>query len=160
MGPRSQFRVVAISKLPFSVGPCPWCRTKTIRLQDFRLQLFEIILLCLLVAAVLSFFRSPWFKGMFGEALVSTLLRRSLEEDTYRLLNDLTLPSGAGTTQIDHVVLSRFGVFVIETKNMKGWIYGSPDQVQWTQVIYRHKSRFQNPLHQNYKHIKTIQSLL
>ncbi|WP_339385147.1 nuclease-related domain-containing protein, partial [Vibrio paracholerae] len=38
-----------------------------------------------------------------------------------------------GTTQIDHIVVSKFGVFVIETKYMKGWIFGSKDQKQWTQ---------------------------
>lgn len=76
------------------------------------------------------------------------------------MLKDLTLPSRGGTTQIDHVVVSRFGIFVIETKNMKGWIYGSADQAQWTQVIYRHKSKFQNPIRQNYKHVKAIQELL
>ncbi|MEX2714624.1 nuclease-related domain-containing protein, partial [Vibrio cholerae] len=46
------------------------------------------------------------------------------------------------------------------TKNMKGWIFGSKEQKQWTQKIYRHVSKFQNPLHQNYKHVKTLESLL
>jgi len=43
---------------------------------------------------------------------------------------------------------------------MKGWIFGSPNQKTWTQKIYKHSSRFQNPLHQNYKHVKTLESLL
>ena len=43
---------------------------------------------------------------------------------------------------------------------MKGWIFGSPKQRTWTQKIYKHSSKFQNPLHQNYKHVKTLQSLL
>jgi restriction system protein len=43
---------------------------------------------------------------------------------------------------------------------MKGWIFGSASQRQWTQQIYKHKHKFQNPLHQNYKHVKTLQSLL
>jgi len=43
---------------------------------------------------------------------------------------------------------------------MKGWIFGSPNQKTWTQKIYRHSSKFQNPLNQNYKHIKTLESLL
>lgn len=43
---------------------------------------------------------------------------------------------------------------------MKGWIFGGSDQARWTQVIYRHKSQFQNPIRQNYKHVKAVQDLL
>jgi hypothetical protein len=58
-----------------------------------------------------------------------------------------------GTTQIDHIVLSKYGIFVVETKNYKGWIYGDAKSRTWTQVIYRKKTKFQNPFFQNYKHI-------
>jgi hypothetical protein len=43
---------------------------------------------------------------------------------------------------------------------MKGWIFGSPTQKTWTQKIYKHSNKFQNPLHQNYKHVKTLATLL
>jgi hypothetical protein len=76
------------------------------------------------------------------------------------LFHDVTLDSARGPTQIDHIVLSRFGVFVIETKNYKGWIFGDAKSKQWTQTLYRKKSKFQNPLRQNYKHVKAIQSFL
>lgn len=56
--------------------------------------------------------------------------------------------------------MSRYGIFVIETKNMKGWIFGSPGQKTWTQKIYKHSNKLQNPLHQNYKHTKTLESCL
>ena len=72
----------------------------------------------------------------------------------------MTLPTEDGTTQIDHIIVSRYGVFVVETKNMKGWIFGNPDQKTWTQKIYKHSTNFQNPLHQNYKHLKSLESLL
>ncbi|EIU7615552.1 NERD domain-containing protein [Vibrio vulnificus] len=108
---------------------------------------------------VVSIFKSRWFKGVFGEFLVNKLLSQ-LPDSDYTLVRDVTLPTDDGTTQIDHIVVSRFGVFVVETKNMKGWIFGSKNQKQWTQKIYRHSSKFQNPLHQNYKHVKTLESLL
>jgi uncharacterized paraquat-inducible protein A len=57
-------------------------------------------------------------------------------------------------------VVSRFGVFVIETKNMSGWIFGAADQSNWTQVLYKVKYRFQNPLRQNYRHVQTIKDQL
>ena len=104
--------------------------------------------------------QSPWFKGTLGEIRVHLSLRGLLDKHEYRLFHDLMLPVRDGTTQIDHVIVSRFGVFVIETKNLKGWIFGGADQAQWTQVVYRRKSKFQNPIRQNYKHLKAVQELL
>ncbi|MBE5158952.1 nuclease [Vibrio parahaemolyticus] len=108
---------------------------------------------------IVSVFKSRWLKGVFGEFLVNRLLSK-LPESDYTLIKDVTLPTSDGTTQIDHIVVSKYGIFVVETKNMKGWIFGSTRQKQWTQKIYRHSSKFQNPLHQNYKHIKALETLL
>lgn len=114
------------------------------------------ILLLLLAITIL---KTRWFKGVFGELLVNRLLS-TLPTSDYTLIKDVTLPTHDGTTQIDHILVSRYGIFVIETKNMKGWIFGSIKGKLWTQKIYRHSSRFQNPLHQNHKHVKTLESLL
>lgn len=95
-----------------------------------------------------------------GESKVSLALMRHFPPPAYHLLNSVTLQVDDGTTQIDHVLVSRFGVFVIETKQYKGWIYGTASQPSWTQVLYKHKYRFQNPIHQNYKHLKAVQALL
>ncbi|MCG7542626.1 NERD domain-containing protein [Pseudoalteromonas sp. MM17-2] len=108
---------------------------------------------------ILCVFKSPWFKGLAGEFVINRLLSQ-LPSSDYTLVKDVTLPTESGTTQIDHLVISVYGLFVVETKNMKGWIFGSKTQKQWTQKIYRHSTRFQNPLHQNYKHTKTLESLL
>ncbi|WP_321529346.1 NERD domain-containing protein [Sedimenticola selenatireducens] len=104
--------------------------------------------------------KSPWFKGMLGEFVVNLSARWFLDKETYHLIRNVTLPTPDGTTQIDHVIVSRFGLFVVETKNMKGWIFGSPQQKRWTQKIYKHTQQFQNPLHQNYKHLRALQGLL
>ncbi|MCS0383848.1 NERD domain-containing protein [Vibrio diabolicus] len=108
---------------------------------------------------IVSVFKSRWLKGVFGEFLVNRLLSK-LPESDYTLIKGVTLPTNDGTTQVDHIVVSRYGIFVVETKSMKGWIFGSARQKQWTQKIYRHSSKFQNPLHQNYKHIKALETLL
>ncbi|ENJ1575437.1 NERD domain-containing protein [Vibrio parahaemolyticus] len=130
------------------------------------MNIFEAFLnvlaqVCYLVPLLLivSVFKSRWLKGVFGEFLVNRLLSK-LPESDYTLIKDVTLPTNDGTTQVDHIVVSRYGIFVVETKNMKGWIFGSARQKQWTQKIYRHSSKFQNPLHQNYKHIKALETLL
>lgn len=121
------------------------------------LRLLGAFVALLILATVL---KSRRFKGWLGEKVVGTYLRRHLDEAEYHILDDLILPARDGTTQIDHVVLSRFGIFVIETKNMAGWIFGDADQASWTQVLHRKKSRFQNPLRQNYGHVKTIEAHL
>ncbi|QKG00173.1 NERD domain-containing protein [Aeromonas hydrophila] len=115
-------------------------------------------LLPLLLIATLI--KTPWFKGMIGEWFINLSLHLFLDKQEYHLLKDVTLPTPQGTTQIDHVLVSRFGVFVIETKNIKGWIFGNPAHKSWTQQIYRRRHSFQNPLRQNYLHVMTLRSLL
>lgn len=109
---------------------------------------------------LIAFLKSSFMKGVFGEFLVNLAAKLFLDKHIYTLFKNVTLPAEDGTTQIDHIIVSRYGVFVIETKNMKGWIFGSPQQKTWTQKIYRHTSKFQNPLHQNYKHTQTLQAAL
>lgn len=101
--------------------------------------------------ALYFFLKSPTVIGAEGERRINSTLSRKLDERDYVLVEDLTLPTSHGTTQVDHIVLSRFGVFVIETKNMSGWIFGGKDQARWTQVMRRKKSQFQNPIRQNYR---------
>lgn len=117
------------------------------------------MLLILFGIGLLKAFK-PYLKGKFGEFAVQAHVKLYLD-DRYILINDVTLPDEqGGTTQIDHIVLSPFGVFVIETKNYKGWIFGGECQKMWTQKIYKKSFKFQNPLHQNYKHVKVLQSVL
>ncbi len=120
--------------------------------------LFVIIVFAVVFLGI--YLKSPTVVGAAGERQVNALLSRKFTEPDYILIEDLTLPSGHGTTQVDHIILSRFGIFIVETKNMSGWIFGNENQVRWTQVLHRHKSQFQNPLRQNYHHLKVVQNLL
>lgn len=110
--------------------------------------------------ALLAFLKSRFFKGLFGEFFVSLLAKLFFDKNKYHLVKNVTLPAEDGTTQIDHIIVSRYGIFVVETKNLKGWIFGSENQPMWTQKIYKHSNKFQNPLRQNYKHLKTLESVL
>ncbi|WP_019140230.1 nuclease-related domain-containing protein [Noviherbaspirillum massiliense] len=131
-----------------------------VNLPSLLAQLFANLwyLIPLLLLAAIA--KSAWFKGMLGEAVVNLSAKFLLDRNEYHLIKNVTLPVEDGTTQIDHVIVSRFGVFVIETKNMKGWIFGDARQKTWTQKIYRHSTKFQNPLHQNFKHVKALEALL
>jgi hypothetical protein len=123
-------------------------------------QIFKYVLIIAPVMILLGVFKSAWFKGIAGEAIVNLVTRFRLNRRDYHLIRDVTLQDGNGTTQIDHLIVSRYGVFVVETKNMKGWIYGGEHEPRWTQKIYRHTHTFQNPLRQNQKHVKTLAALL
>ena len=81
---------------------------------------------------LIGLFKSPWAKGQIGELLVRLFAHWQLDKQTYRRLHNVTLNTPDGTTQIDHVFLSPYGIFVLETKNMSGWIFGSEKQAQWT----------------------------
>lgn len=119
-------------------------------------SLFWLIPAILLIGLL----KSPWAKGHIGELLVRLLAHWQLDKQTYRRLHNVTLNTPDGTTQIDHVFLSPYGIFVLETKNMSGWIFGSEKQSQWTQQIYKQRFKFQNPLRQNYKHLKALEATL
>ena len=100
-------------------------------------------------------------KGIWGEKLVQAGAALTLPSLEYRKYHNVTLPTPRGTTQIDHVFVSAFGVFVVETKNMAGWIYGSEQDREWTQVFPGgQKFKFQNPLRQNYGHVQALEDAL
>lgn len=121
---------------------------------------FALLLIALLLLIFVPFRGSTRLKGQTGEEEVRRIIERHLDPLIYREFLDVTVLVGERTTQIDHIYVSPFGIFVIETKNMSGWIFGNAYHPQWTQVIYRSKARFQNPLRQNYGHIKALESLL
>lgn len=100
------------------------------------------------------------FKGFIGEAMGSLAHKMLLDKSIYRELNNVTIPTPDGTTQIDHVIVSRYGIFVIEAKNMNGWIFGDEKSAQWTQSFPGGKFKFQNPLRQNYRHTKCLAEFL
>ena len=105
--------------------------------------------------------KRPFLIGKRGENFVSRKLLE-LDSEHYKVLDDLMLPSrgNTNTTQIDHIVVSDFGIFCIETKSYSGWIFGHAQQRHWTQVIYRYKKKFYNPLRQNYAHIKAVEAIV
>lgn len=115
---------------------------------------------CIGIILIKGALNSRSFKGWLGESKVRRVVRTQLDEERYRQLHDVTLPTSDGTTQIDHIIVSIYGIFVIETKNMGGWIFGNPNQPKWTQTFGKSKNSFQNPLRQNYKHIKELDALL
>jgi restriction system protein len=99
-------------------------------------------------------------KGWVGEKVTQLGMWAKLDRQVYRRCHDVIVPSSNGTTQIDHVLVSRYGIFVIETKNYKGWIFGDAYAAQWTVSHFGKKFPFQNPLRQNFRHTQCLADYL
>ncbi len=103
--------------------------------------------------------KSPSIIGKAGENKVARILDSLPRE--YKVLNNVIIPNQRGTSQIDHIVVSPYGIFVIETKNYEGWIFGSENSEQWKQTFKTAKGHdFYNPIKQNWGHIYALSSYL
>jgi len=78
----------------------------------------------------------------------------------YHHFRKIILPTSRGSSEIDHLIVSPFGLFVIENKKRSGWIFGDENNRYWTAVHFRRKYQFQNPLHQNFGHVKALEEVL
>ena len=87
---------------------------------------FLIIIAFIALVIYLCWYNSPKQKGKRGEARIHDVIMQLPDE--YHVLDDVVLPTNRGTTQIDHIVVSKYGVFAIETKNYRGDIYGDDDR--------------------------------
>lgn len=106
-----------------------------------------------------SVLRDPSYQGEAGENYVAYILSK-LPEDYYSI-NNVIIPSQNGTSQIDHVVVSPFGIFVIETKNYKGWIFGYENSKKWKETFKTTDgSYFWNPIKQNWGHVYALSEYL
>lgn len=106
--------------------------------------------------------------GDIGERNVSTYLS-DLPYEEYDVFNDLLIRDGKYTSQVDHIIICRSGVFVLETKNIHGKVYGSSNTEFWKQYLpdtgYRQygftkEHQLRNPIWQNEGHIKTLRRLV
>ena len=124
---------------------------------------YQHVLIALAIGCLLGYaiarVRASSFQNR-GEALVCRELQAHFGSPDFHLLNHITLKIDNDTTQIDHILVSRFGIFVIETKDYSGWIFANAKQSTWTQVLYGGKFKFQNPIFQNLRHLQAVQELL
>lgn len=98
--------------------------------------------------------------GLAGEQQVHTVLTQRFPPSW--VLRDVTLPDpNGGYAQIDHILVSQGGIFVIETKQWAGRIDASPRAAQWLQWFPDGQVRhYQNPLHQNIRHLRVVRYAL
>lgn len=117
------------------------------------------VLLAVLVWIIKKIRRNPSRKGAAGESQVSNILA-SLPKN-YHVINNVIVPNQQTTSQIDHVVVSPYGIFVLETKNFSGWIYGTEEADQWKETFRTTgATSFRNPIKQNWGHVYALAEYL
>ncbi|MDZ7793922.1 MAG: NERD domain-containing protein [Spirochaetia bacterium] len=115
-----------------------------------------------LIAIILIFIfkiNKPKIKGHIGESRIAGQLNK-LDDKEYKVLNNIFIRTSKGSSQIDHIVISTYGIFVIETKNYSGWIHGNENSEYWTQTFYKSRDKFRNPIKQNWSHIYALKEVL
>jgi hypothetical protein len=122
----------------------------------------EFLLLILFLYSVVNisvrFNPSTWFA--VGEKAIAYRYLSQLS-DEYTVFNDVLLESEDGSThQIDHIVVSPYGIVVIETKDFGGKVYGGYRSKHWTQYLGGQGFDFYNPIYQNRGHIKALKQVV
>lgn len=132
-------------------------------MAEFLLLYLPPVLVMLILGAVIHvrLLEKPLYRGWWGEYKVNLMLRICLSNQYSVFSNAIYRgKTKEDSTQIDHVVVSRFGIFVLETKAFKGKIHTDPlEQGSWLQIVGRRKYKIQNPLMQNYAHVKAVQAV-
>lgn len=121
--------------------------------------LITVLALLMIISLIVFRLNKYKVKGILGESRVSRQLRR-IQSEEYQIINNLLIKNGNFSSQIDHVIVSVYGIFVIETKNYSGWIHGSEHSEYWKQSLYRTTTKFRNPLKQNWAHIFALKAAL
>lgn len=109
---------------------------------------------------LIFYLASPRYRGDIAESRVRRVLAAGLDANRYTILNDVLLPAGGGSVHIDHVVISRHGIFVIESQYAVGWVSGTPVQDRWKQSTLLRTIRLDNPVHKNRSQALAVQQLL
>ncbi|MDX9917193.1 MAG: nuclease-related domain-containing protein [Gudongella sp.] len=121
--------------------------------QNYRQSSYQVV-------SKNTFLKTILDKGIYGEFLTFSYL----EELSFykRLMTNLYIPKKDGsTTEIDLVMLTQTGIYVFESKNYSGWIFGDENSSYWMQTLKGgQKNRFFNPIIQNRGHIEALKAVL
>lgn len=107
-----------------------------------------------------KFLETVFNKGNYGEYLTFSYLEKL--DSFNRILTNVYIPKKDGTTtEIDLIMLSPSGIYVLESKNYSGWIFGDEKSKYWTQTLQKSsKNKFFNPIWQNKAHINALKNVL
>jgi hypothetical protein len=134
-------------------------KSNNVKLNPDLLITILILIIVILFFKLLHGYDYAKIKGAEGESIVANRLKK-LHKKKYVVINNILINTGNYTSQIDHVVISIYGIFVIETKHYNGWIHGHQNSEYWSQTFKKKKNSFKNPVQQNIGHIKALNKVL
>ena len=103
---------------------------------------------------------SPWFKGLLGKGLLHLAVKLQLDDERYRLIRNVVLPAGGGMARIDHIIVSRHGLFVATISTEQGRIYGRREEKTWRRRLYPARQSFPNPLQRSHQQARALAAAL
>ena len=146
---------------------------KTLFSRIDNIEYMEVFMIVLLIVSVLFLIvfipfaikrKREQLSGEYGERKISEYIDELKREHELVINNYLASRnrSGSSSIQIDHIFISHKGVFVIETKDYRGRIYGDIKQNYWTQVLSygKVKNKLYNPIKQNETHVSYVERII
>ncbi len=125
----------------------------------FNSPLYWVVIGILIVIIIICYALYPKIIGWCGEHWTKKLLK-TLPTDKYLVINDVLININNNYHQIDHIVVSQYGIFCIESKQYNGYIKGAKYDKYWIRYIGNKKVYYINPIKQNYGHVEALKKLL
>lgn len=111
-----------------------------------------------IIAVVIAVFLAslPVVKGFTGN-IITWFTMKGLKKDVYSVFNHVNVTKKDGSLyQIDQVIVSKYGIFVVKKMSISGSIFGDEKMKEWTQIILASKKKFPNPIIENKKNLTCL----
>ena len=123
--------------------------------------MYKYVIIGIVVLIIFFILTETFFKGFIGETMISINLKKLIKKQGF-VINNLIIEENDRSNQMDHILISKKGIFCVETKNYSGTIYGDDKRKEWTQVFNfgKQKYNFYSPVIQNKNHIRALNNII
>ena len=123
--------------------------------------MYKYVIIGIVVLLIFFIITETFFKGFIGETMISINLKKLIKKQGF-VINNLIIEENDKSNQMDHILISKKGIFCVETKNYSGTIYGDDKRKEWTQVFNfgKQKYNFYSPVIQNKNHIRSFNNMI
>ena len=123
--------------------------------------MYKYVIIGIVILIIFFILTETFFKGFIGETMISINLKKLIKKQGF-VINNLIIEENDKSNQMDHILISKKGIFCVETKNYSGTIYGDDKRKEWTQVFNfgKQKYNFYSPVIQNKNHIRSLNNII
>ena len=123
--------------------------------------MYKYVIIGIVVLLIFFIITETFFKGFIGETMISINLKKLIKKQGF-VINNLIIEENDKSNQMDHILISKKGIFCVETNNYSGTIYGDDKRKEWTQVFNfgKQKYYFYSPVIQNKNHIRSLNNMI